>query len=126
MYKSKKSHGELVVTSGDSLITFEFMKETFNKVPFFILFFVKWNIDFAITSRFNASDCALRTDLVSEFVRIISGVRHHYAGFKLRNESGGNCHIVDLSGSQIYLNGIAKPVGDGMYLGCIATTPFAY
>ena len=48
MYKGKKSYGELVVTSGDSPITFEFLKETFDKMTFLVLLFIKWNINFAI------------------------------------------------------------------------------
>ncbi len=86
MYKGKKSYGELVVTSGDSPITFEFLKETFDKMTFLVLLFIKWNINFAIATRFNTSDCAFSTYLVSKLVRIISGIRHYYAGFKIGNE----------------------------------------
>lgn len=86
MYKGKKALSELVVTSGYSPITFEFLKETFHKMAFLVLFFIKWNIDFAIATRFNASDCALRTYLFPKFVGIISGICHYYAGFKIGNE----------------------------------------
>ena len=86
MYKSKKYYGELVVTSGYSPITFEFLKETFHKMAFLVLLFIKWNINFAITPRFNASDCALGTYLFSKLIGIISGIRHYYARFKIGNK----------------------------------------
>ena len=78
MYKGKKSYGKLFITSGDSPITFELLKETFNQMSFLILVFVKWNSNFAITTWFNASCCPKVSDLFSKFVGIVSGVRHHY------------------------------------------------
>ena len=83
MYKGKKSYGELVVTSSDSAIAFEFLKETFDVM----VFFVKWNNDFAIATGFNASSSAKRGDFLSDFVRIISLISlislisHNYFGF---------------------------------------------
>ena len=47
MYKGKKSYGELVVTGSDSAIAFEFLKEIFDVMTFLVLFFVKWNNNFA-------------------------------------------------------------------------------
>ena len=85
MYKGKKSYGKLFVTSGDSPVTFELLKETFHKMAFFVLLFVKWNSDFAIATRFYTSRCPKFIDLFSKFVGIVSGICHNYAGFKVGN-----------------------------------------
>ena len=126
MYKGKKSYGKLFITSGYSPITFEFLKETFNKVAFLVLLFVKCNSNFAITTWFNASCCPTVSNLFSKFVGIVSGVRHHYAGFKIGKKKVGNCHVVDLTGCQFYLNRIAESINHRMNFRCIAAATFAY
>ena len=55
MYEYQKPFGKLVVTSGNSAITFEFLKELFNFITLFVLLLVKRNNGFAIAARFYAS-----------------------------------------------------------------------
>lgn len=78
MNKSKKASSEFVVTGSNSSITFEFLKETFNKMSLLILLFVKRNIILTVTPRFNASCVAFSTDLFSEPKQIISGINHDH------------------------------------------------
>ena len=53
--KSEKALSEFVVTGSNPAITFEFLKETFNKMSLLILLFVKRNIIFTVATRFNAA-----------------------------------------------------------------------
>ena len=66
MYEAQKTFGKFFVTSGYSSVAFKLLKETFNQMAFLVLVFVKRNGDFAIATRFYASDSFLRGDLFSK------------------------------------------------------------
>ena len=51
MNKGEKPLGKFVITSSDSAITFEFLKETFDKMAFLVLLFVKRNSDLTVERR---------------------------------------------------------------------------
>ncbi len=81
MNKGEEPLGKFFVMSGDSTITFEFLKETYDKMAFLVLLFVKGNCALSIAARLNASSRVLSDYLCSERVRIISGICHNYFGF---------------------------------------------
>ena len=61
MNKGKKASSEFVVTGSNSSITFEFLKEKFNKMSLLILLFVKRNI--ILTVGFYASGADFKSEI---------------------------------------------------------------
>lgn len=50
MNKGKKTFGKFIVTSSNSAVTLELLKETFHEMTFLILFFTKEKENFAIAT----------------------------------------------------------------------------
>ena len=96
MYKGEETFGKFVVASGDSAITLELLKKTFDKMSFLVLIFIKRNNDFAIAARFNANRSSLSEDLCSQLVAIVSRICHNYFGFQIGDKVSRNSNIVDL------------------------------
>ena len=81
--KRKESFCQLRISRCNSAILLEFIEKAFNKVPLFILIFIKIPRLFLVRFRWDAEGTSAMGDLLSDCFTSISLVPHEYTVFKL-------------------------------------------